>query len=75
MFESDNIFIMADNWLEKKFEEYSSGKTKEQKAKERAWKKRMDAYKKKLAAEKVKAEGDAETAKKAKDETGKKKEA
>lgn len=75
MFESDNIFTMADNWLEKKFEEYNSGKTKEQKSKERAWKKRMDAYKKKLAAEKVKAEGDAEIVEKAKDETGKKKEA
>ena len=47
---------MADNWLEKRFEEYNSGKTKEQKAKEVAWKRRMEAYKKKLAQEKADAQ-------------------
>lgn len=42
---------MADNWLENKFEEYYSGKTREQKAREAAWRRRMAAYKKKRDAE------------------------
>lgn len=41
---------MADNYLEKKYEELQARKAKEQRAKQVAWKKRMDAYRKKLAA-------------------------
>ena len=41
---------MADNYLEKKYEELQARKAKEQRAKQIAWKKRMDAYRKKLAA-------------------------
>lgn len=40
---------MADNYLEKKYEEFQARKAKEQRAKQIAWKKRMDAYRKKLA--------------------------
>jgi hypothetical protein len=40
---------MADNYLEKKYEELQAKKAKEQRAKQIAWKKRMDAYRKKLA--------------------------
>lgn len=42
---------MADNYLEKKMEALQARKAKEQRAKQIAWKKRMDAYKKKLASE------------------------
>ena len=46
---------MADNYLEKKFEDMlarqQAKKAKEQWARERAWKKRMDAYRKKLMEE------------------------
>ncbi len=42
---------MADNYLENKFEELRARKAKEQRARQVAWKKRMDAYKKKLAEE------------------------
>ncbi len=42
---------MADNYLENKFEELQARKAKEQRAKQIAWKKRMDAYRKKLEAE------------------------
>lgn len=42
--------IMADNYLEKKYEELQARKAKEQRARQIAWKKRMDAYRKKLAA-------------------------
>ena len=41
---------MADNYLEKKYEELQARKAKEQRAKQIAWKKRMDAYRKKLEA-------------------------
>lgn len=41
---------MADNYLEKKYEDMQARKAKEQKARQIAWKKRMDAYRKKLAA-------------------------
>lgn len=41
---------MADNYLEKKYEDLQARKTKEQRARQVAWKKRMDAYRKKLAA-------------------------
>lgn len=39
---------MADNYIEKKFEELKAKKAKEQRARQLAWKKRMDAYRKKL---------------------------
>ena len=39
---------MADNYLEKKYEALQERKAKEQRAKQIAWKKRMDAYRKKL---------------------------
>ena len=42
---------MADNYLEKKMEELQARKVKEARAKQIAWKKRMDAYRKKLEAE------------------------
>lgn len=40
---------MADNYLEKKYEDLQARKAKEQRARQIAWKKRMDAYRKKLA--------------------------
>ena len=47
---------MADNYLEKKYEDLQARvqaqKDKEQRARQRAWKKRMDAYRQKLEAEK-----------------------
>ena len=43
---------MADNYLEKKMEMLQARKAKEQRAKQIAWKKRMDAYRKKLELEK-----------------------
>ncbi len=46
---------MADNYLEKKFEALRERKAKEERARQVAWKKRMDAYRKKLEAER---EGD-----------------
>lgn len=43
---------MADNYLEKKFEDMRARSqarlAKEERARQRAWKKRMEAYKKKL---------------------------
>ncbi len=39
---------MADNYIEKKFEELAARKAKEQRKRQIAWKKRMDAYRKKL---------------------------
>lgn len=39
---------MADNYLEKKMEALQERKAKEQRARQIAWKKRMDAYRKKL---------------------------
>ena len=39
---------MADNYLEKKMEALQARKAKEQRARQIAWKKRMDAYRKKL---------------------------
>ena len=44
---------MADNYLEKKFEDMQARRAKEERAKEVAWKKRMDAYRKRLEAEKA----------------------
>lgn len=40
---------MADNYLERKYDEYLERKAAAEKAKRAAWKKRMDAYRKKLA--------------------------
>ena len=40
--------IMADNYLENKMEALQQRKAKEQRAKQLAWKKRMDAYRKRL---------------------------
>ena len=39
---------MADNYLEKKMEDLQARTAKEARAKQIAWKKRMDAYRKKL---------------------------
>ena len=44
---------MADNYLEKKMEALQARKAKEQRAKQIAWKKRMDAYRKKLQERKA----------------------
>ena len=41
---------MADNYLEKKMEALQARKAKEQRARQIAWKKRMDAYRKKQSA-------------------------
>ena len=46
---------MADNYLEKKYDEYLARKAAAEKARRLAWKKRMDAYRKKLAEEAEKA--------------------
>ena len=51
---------MADNYLEKKYEELQARKAKEQRAKQIAWKKRMDAYRKKLEESKKEAAPEAE---------------
>ena len=54
---------MADNYLEKKMEDFhariAAKKAKEDRARQLAYKKRMDAYRKKLAAEAAKQTGDA----------------
>ena len=46
---------MADNYLEKKFEDMraraQAKQAKEQRARQRAWTKRMDAYRKRLEEE------------------------
>ncbi len=48
---------MADNYLEKKFEDMrarsSAQQAKEERLRQRAWKKRMDAYRKRLEQEKA----------------------
>ncbi len=41
---------MADNYLENKMEALQARKAKEQRAREIAWKKRLDAYRKKMQA-------------------------
>lgn len=51
---------MADNYLEKKYEELQARKAREQKTRQIAWKKRMDAYRKKLAALQEKSSPDSE---------------
>jgi hypothetical protein len=44
---------MADNYLEKKMEALQARKAREQRARQIAWKKRMDAYRKKLQEQSV----------------------
>ena len=44
---------MADNYLEKKMEALQARKAKEQRAKQIAWKKRMEAYRRKLESSSV----------------------
>lgn len=44
---------MADNYLEKKMEALQARKAKEQRARQLAWKKRMEAYRRRLEAEKL----------------------
>ena len=46
---------MADNYLEKKMEALQARKAKEQRARQIAWKKRMDAYRKKLQEQETNA--------------------
>ena len=40
---------MADNYLEKKFEDMQARRIKEERARQLAWKKRMEAYRKRMA--------------------------
>lgn len=49
---------MADNYLENKMEALREREAKEAKARNAAWKKRLDAYKKKLAQQQAAAEED-----------------
>lgn len=41
---------MADNYLEKKYEDMLARRAKEQRERQLAWKKRMEAYRKKQAS-------------------------
>ena len=49
---------MADNYLEKKMEALQERKAKEARAKQIAWKKRMDAYRKRLEEEAAASSGE-----------------
>ena len=40
---------MADNYLERRYDEYLERRAAAEKAKRKAWKKRLDAYRKRLA--------------------------
>ena len=42
------VGAMADNYLEKKYEDLQARKAREQRLRQTAWKKRMDAYRKRL---------------------------
>lgn len=42
---------MADNYLEKRYDEYQARREAERKARNRAWKKRLDAYRRQLAGQ------------------------
>lgn len=53
---------MADNYLEKKYEDLQARKAKEQRARQIAWKKRMDAYRKRLEQQAAEAENSADIA-------------
>ena len=48
---------MADNYLEKKYEALQARKAKEQRAKQIAWKKRMEAYRKRMEEEQARKNG------------------
>lgn len=48
---------MADNYLEKRMEDYRRRKEKEARSKQLAWRKRMDAYRKKIASSEVPEDG------------------
>ena len=48
---TEKLLIMADNYLEKRYDEYVARKEAEQKARQRAWKKQLEAYRKKLPKE------------------------
>lgn len=48
---------MADNYLEKKYEALQARKAKEQRAKQIAWKKRMEAYRKRMEEEQARKDG------------------
>lgn len=48
-YRTDAENIMADNYLENKFEALQQRREKEKKARQAAWKKRMDAYRRKLS--------------------------
>ena len=47
---------MADNYLEKKYEDLQARKAREQRMRQAAWKKRMDAYRKKLEEKQLEQE-------------------
>ena len=53
---------MADNYLENKMEALQARKAKEQRAREIAWKKRLDAYRKKMQAANEAAVADSDVA-------------
>ncbi|MGN0214657.1 MAG: hypothetical protein ACI4AH_07625 [Muribaculaceae bacterium] len=53
---------MADNYLERQYEDYLAQKAAKEKAKKLAWQKQLRAYKARLAAQKH-ADTSAETAK------------
>ena len=53
---------MADNYLEKKYEALQARKAKEQRARQIAWKKRMDAYRKRLEQQAAEADDVADIA-------------
>ena len=43
--------IMADNYLERRYDEYLERKAAAEKAKRTAWKKRLDAYRKQMTVD------------------------
>ena len=55
---------MADNYLEKKFEDMRSRQSaeaaKQERLRQRAWKKRMDAYRRRLEQEQSLSQNDAQ---------------
>ena len=53
---------MADNYLVKKYEDLQARKAKEQRARQIAWKKRMDAYRKRLEQQAAEADDVADIA-------------
>ena len=53
---------MADNYLEKKYEDLQARKAKEQRARQIAWKKRMDVYRKRLEQQAAEADDVADIA-------------